>query len=544
MSNLSPEELIFRKLLKLRGLVTDKDIQKFIEPDYQKDSADPFLLADMQKAVNRLLLAHKQGELVYIYGDYDVDGLTASALLRDAFSSMDIKTKTLIPSRFDDGYGISKQGLAKIKDKGAAVVVSVDCGIVSFSEADYAKQLGLDLIITDHHTPDAKLPNAYAIIDAKRKDCKYPFKELAGVGVAFKLVQALQQHLDGLEAGQEKWLLDLVALGTVCDSVPLLGENRMLAHWGLKVIQQTRRPGLRALALVSGQELAKVNEHSLGFVFGPRLNAAGRLNTAELGLKLLTTKDQSLGIDIAKQLNELNEKRQSDQKIIEDMAMEQAERYKDQPVLVLSHPEWSHGIIGIVASRLQEKTKKPVFIMQELGNEAKGSARSTVGFSAVEALRAVSKHIIRGGGHAMAAGFTLETSKIPDFRLAINEYYRSLAPANTKTSSKPKPDLTLSNLDGVNLNLCNLLNKLGPFGVGNPRPIFKLKEGKLDNIRKIGNDLKHIKGNLVDQAGRAVEAIGFSMTESAIDQSNILLNIERNDFNGKTVVQARLISTN
>ncbi|HSW92544.1 MAG TPA: DHH family phosphoesterase, partial [Patescibacteria group bacterium] len=385
---------IFEQILKARGL--DNEAAKlFFEPNYEVRH-DPFLLPDMAAAVSRLVEARERQEHITIYGDYDIDGLTATTVLLDAFSSFGFRfVDAFIPNRFREGYGMTEQAVEEIAAAGATLIVTVDCGSLSEGPIVRAKELGVDVIVTDHHNVAPVQPPAVAVINPKRLlqdyperyeklrlieqadgEPLYPFLDLPGVGVAFKLVQALQTQLDGLEVGQEKWLLDLVALGTVCDVVTLIDENRLHVYWGLKVLAKTRRPGLKALMGVAGAEPAQLTARTLGFGLGPRMNAAGRLETAKYAQDMLLATDGMVALELAQKLDELNIARRKAQDIIYKAALEQAEQYTKDPVLVLSHAEWSHGIIGIVAAKILERYKKPTYVLQELGEESKGSARS------------------------------------------------------------------------------------------------------------------------------------------------------------------------
>ena len=364
---------IFEKILKARGL--DKEAAKlFFEPNYEARH-DPFLLPDMAAAVSRLVEARGRQEHITIYGDYDIDGLTATTVLLDAFSSFGFRfVDAFIPNRFREGYGMTEQAVEEIAATGATLIVTVDCGSLSEGPIVRAKELGIDVIVTDHHNVAPVQPPAVAVINPKRLlqdyperyeklrlieevdgEPLYPFLDLPGVGVAFKLVQALQTQLEGLEVGQEKWLLDLVALGTVCDVVTLVDENRLHVYWGLKVLAKTRRPGLRALMGVAGAEPTQLTARTLGFGLGPRMNAAGRLETAKYAQDMLLASDGMAALELAQKLDELNVARRKAQDIIYKAALEQAEQYQDDPVLVLSHADWSHGIIGIVAAKILER---------------------------------------------------------------------------------------------------------------------------------------------------------------------------------------------
>jgi len=438
---------IFTQLLIARGLTDPSERAAFLAPNYEQSKHDPFLLPDMAAAVERLKVAKEQGERVVIYGDYDIDGLTATAVLLEAFEAFGIKADAFIPNRFVEGYGLNSAAIRTLAEAKADLIVTVDCGSLSHEEIELARHLHVDVIVTDHHSVGETLPPAVAVINPKRTGHDYPFIDLAGVGVAFKLVQALQTELDGLPVGQEKWLLDLVAFGTVCDVVTLVGENRANVFWGLQVMQKTRRQGLKALMAVSGVTPATLNARALGFGLGPRLNAAGRIETARLGLDLLTTKNPHIAMQLAEKLDLLNRERRAEQDRIFAEALEQAEKFADDPVLVLSDPSWSHGIIGIVAAKILERLKKPTFILQEMGEESKGSARSYGDFSAVEGIRASDDHIIKGGGHKLAAGVTLRTEKIADFRTSLNEFYRLKKLENQLAHLDPAADVVVEALD-------------------------------------------------------------------------------------------------
>ena len=336
---------IFEEILKSRGL-SGRARDAFLNPSYDAKH-DPFLLPDMDKAVKRLAKAHKKQEKITIYGDYDIDGLTATTVLLDAFDSFGFEhVDAFIPNRFVEGYGLTVDAVERIAEAGANIIITVDCGSLSTKEIVRANELGVDVIVTDHHNVLEKQPPAVAVINPKRPDHTYPFIDLAGVGVAFKLVQALQTKLDGLPEGQEKWLLDLVALGTVCDVVTLVDENRANVYWGLKVMAKGKRPGLKALMAVASVEPDKINARSLGFGLGPRMNAAGRLETAQHALDMLRATDGMVALEKAQQLDALNLARRADQAKIVKAAVIQAEQYKDDPVLVVSDPDCSTDSIG------------------------------------------------------------------------------------------------------------------------------------------------------------------------------------------------------
>lgn len=537
---------IFDQILKSRGLNNKADIEAFLSPSYDAFQHDPFLLPDMQKAVDRIVQARNKNELVYIYGDYDIDGLTATTILLESLTKFGLHVKAFIPNRFIDGYGLSKQAISDIIGDGAQLIVTVDCGSLSHKEIDVANQRGVDVIVTDHHSVAETMPNAIATINPKRTDHNYPFIDLAGCGVAFKLVQALQTVMDEIPLGQEKWLLDLVAMGTVCDVVTLLDENRANVYWGLKVFAKTRRPGLRALAVVIGLDLDCVSARSLGFGIGPHLNAAGRLKTAQLSLDLLNAKDEIQALEIAQKLHEMNISRRTEQDRIVKEASIQAEQFADDPVLVLSNPTWSHGIIGIVAAKMLEKFRKPTFVLQEMGEESKGSARSYGDFSAVESINASDQWLAKGGGHKLAAGVTLRTKDIANFRHSINEFYRSLNLQNQTRHLMPVADVELQTLEHFSIDLIEDLNRLEPFGHGNPEPIFCVRGAYVKERRTMGGEGQHLKLHVVDDAGRMFALIGFNQSAQVDalpgDIVDVWLHLIKNEWRGNLSIEGRLLS--
>lgn len=506
---------------------------------------DPFLLPDMTVAVERITRAKERHELIYIYGDYDIDGLTATTILLEAFAKFGLRREAFIPNRFTDGYGLNKDAMRALKEKGAQLIVTVDCGSLSHAEVTLANELGMDVIVTDHHSVAETMPPAVATINPKRTDHAYPFKDLAGCGVAFKLVQALQTRLDGMPDGHEKLLLDLVAFGTVCDVVTLLDENRANVFCGLEVMRQMRRPAFRALSAVTATQPAKINARTLGFVFGPRLNAAGRLETAQYSLDLLTATDPLQAFDLAQKLDTMNVQRRADQDRIFKAAILQAEQFTDDPVLVLSGKGWSHGIIGIVAAKLLEKYHKPAFVLEEMGEEAKGSARSFGDFSAIEAIRAAEQWLIKGGGHKMAAGVTLKTEHICNFRQAVNDYYRAQGFVDQLQRLEPVADAVVADVKELNHNLLTFLKTLEPFGHGNPEPVFRLARAVVQKRQQLGKDGSHLKLEVSDAKGNRWGLIGFGMAERYMhdvgDEVAVWFTLLENEWRGVVKLEGQLL---
>ena len=534
---------LFDRILAARGLnASSKD--KFLSPVYES-SADPFLLPDMERAVERIIAARKNQNKITIYGDYDIDGLTATTLMINALKSFGFEyVNSVIPSRFSDGYGLSIDAINKIAADGTNLIITVDCGSLSELEIARANELKIDVIVTDHHTAADKQPPAVAVINPKRSDNIYPFVDLAGVGVAFKLVQALQLKFDGLEKGQEKWLLDLVALGTVCDVVSLTGENRTNVYWGLKVLSQTRRPGLKALMAVAGIDTKNVNARSLGFRLGPRMNAAGRLETAQYALDMLLAEDPMDALGKAEYLDMLNINRRSDQNKIFKEACVQAEKYKKDSVLVLSGVGWNHGIVGIVASKILEKYKKPVFVLEEIDDITKGSARSYGDFSVVEAINANRQLLNSGGGHKLAAGISLATDNVDEFRRKINEFYKTQSFRDQQNLLLPHEDTT-AELFEVTEEVVQQIGQLEPFGNGNPQPILKTCNLLVKNVRAMGSDGQHIKIELSDKSGIIMNMLAFNAPDHFKVEIGTKINVwyhpNINEWQGRRSVEGQLL---
>lgn len=533
-------------VLTARGLTDTKVRQAFLHPDYETTRHDPFLLPDMEKAVERLIIAQKNKQDVVIYGDYDIDGLTASTLLLESFTAFGIKARVFIPNRFIEGYGLSSKAIETLASEGAQLIVTVDCGSLSHKEIARSNELGVDVIVTDHHSVAETMPDAVATINPKRPDHNYPFIDLAGVGVAFKLVQALQTKLEGLEPGQEKWLLDLVALGTVCDVVSLTDENRTNVYWGLEVMRKTRRPGIKLLMAVARVEPNKLVARSLGFGLGPRLNAAGRLETAQLALDLLTTTDNTKAYELAELLDSMNKERRVEQDRIFKDAKKQADTMVSNNVLIVSDPTWSHGIIGIVAAKLLETYYKPTFVLQEMEDgTAKGSARSFGDFSAVEAIRATETLLIKGGGHKLAAGVTLEISNIQPWRQAVNDYYHEQGFIDQMRHLDVRSDITLPDFSKCTDGNVTALSQLEPYGNGNPEAVFEFPKLTVMNRRLMGAENQHVKYRFADANGQMMEMIAFNkadkFTAEVGEDVSVWCELGINEWNSRRNVEGRLL---
>lgn len=530
---------LFVHLLRARGLTPS-----FLNPQYE-DLADPFTLFGMTEAVARIEQAIKKREKIFIYGDYDVDGVTSSTLMEEALKLAGIKPESIeimLPDRFADGYGMSPRLITRAKEQGAKLVITVDCGSRNHAIIDELNELGIDTIVTDHHETEDDLPAAIAVINPHRKDCPTSeLQNLAGVGVAFKLAQALVCK-GIIPSGQEKWLLDLVLLGTVCDSMLLTGENRILGYYGLKVLAKTRRPGLRELIARAG--VRALNSESIGFQIGPRLNSAGRLESANISLDLLRAGSSLAAAPLAAKLEQLNKKRKTEQ---QNAAKEIEERGVSDDPVIIETGRWHEGILGIVAGRLVETYHKPAFVLAETGNGIyKGSGRSFGDFDLAEALNYAKDAIIGGGGHAAAAGVKIEQTKLYAFREQINEYYRSLHLANQEQYFKDHADLDVSDFTDFTLDFLKDLSTLEPFGPGNEEPVFRLKNVQLHNVTRMGADRNHLRLDLRDSHGKYLKLVAFFAPEEWLqldpqhDRIEPLIKLTENDFNGVKSCEARI----
>ncbi len=540
---------LFQELLNLRGFN-----KSFLNPKYE-DLFDPFLLPDMDRAVERILEAGKKSEKVVIYGDYDVDGVTSSVVMREALELAGCEVvEIFLPDRFRDGYGMNMGVISRVKDTGATLLVTVDCGSAN---ADVVKELintNIDVIVTDHHevTDDNfdGLIDEAIFINPKRPDCEHG-KRLAGVGVAFMLAKAVNAKLNNDRCnGQEKWLLDLVAIGTVCDAMELLEENRILAYYGMKVLEKTRRKGLIALMSVAGIDKGKVSTHAIGFQLGPRLNAGGRLQTANLSLRLLESDSMAEAVGIAAKLNELNLQRRR----IQDQALRDiAEGIDENMPIIFARGEWHEGVIGIIAGRLVEEYKKPAMVVTSVESDDDGddfkdeilkmSGRSFGDFSLAKCLEYCKSLLLKGGGHAAACGATLLSQKYDDFIKSATEYYESLELKNQERFLRKQADLELSDLGEINEEFADELVKLEPFGEGNEEPIFKIQVEVFS--KRILKD-RHVALNVRDKKGKIFKMMAFFADEDLkelheLDEIELKFTVMNNEFRGERKIDGKIV---
>lgn len=524
---------LVRQVMAARGYEDEEAARQFLRTDLDL-LKDPFLMKDMDKAVARLEEALEKGEVIAIYGDYDVDGVTSTCLLYDFFQTRGAKPLWYIPRRLEEGYGVSRTGLDWLKAQGAQVIVTVDCGITALDEADYAREIGLTMIVTDHHTCKETLPRAYAVVDPHRDDCEYPFKPLAGVGVALKLAMAMGAKFEDYA--------DLVALGTVADVMPLVDENRSMVYQGLKRLEEyPARPGIEAL-LEAADHHDKITTVTLGYTLAPRINAAGRLGVTEVSMGLLLSSTRAEAAPYAQELCRLNRQRQELEAEILELCEKEMEREENRtsPVILLSGEGWHQGVVGIVASRLAEHYHKCAFIVSfDEKGLGKGSCRSSGGISLVEALAAAEEHLVEFGGHAMAAGFTVTKENLEGLGGALANYV--LTHADAQRASLLHIDVALGDLTDLTERKVEALEMLEPFGAGNPKPIFTLDGGTLVDPARVGAQGKHMRFRVMC-GERTLPAIFFSCPQEGWnffggDRVDVAFSPQINEFRGRRNVQ-------
>lgn len=525
-------------ILVNRNITDKKDIDVFLNPT-RKDFHNPYFMPDMEQAVDRILMAIDKKEKVIIYGDYDVDGITSITVIKKFLKERGLDVGYYIPNRLDEGYGLNKEAVEKIANEGYTLIITVDCGISGIEEIKYAYEKGMEVIVTDHHEPLEELPKCVAVIDCKRKDNKYPFKNLAGCGVVFKLTQAISQKLNLDEKEYLKYL-DIVCVGTISDIVPLVDENRVIAKLGLKLVEQTRNPGLKALLVASGYK--EVNSNTVSFGIAPRINACGRMGKEEEALKLFLTENIVEAGNITDKLNKYNRERQEIEKRIFEEALSKIEKqHLDQNnVIVVGSENWHHGVIGIVASKITELYFKPSILICFEGNEGKGSGRSIPGFDLHEALCESSEYLEKYGGHEMAVGLSLKKENFQKFADKFEEIAKKAHTEEIESVINIDEEITLKD---VNIETVESLKALEPFGEANKLPVFIYKNLKIDSIRALSEG-KHLKLTLKD-GNTIINGIGFNMGKYAeefriSDKIDVLGVLEINSFNGRDTIQINM----
>jgi single-stranded-DNA-specific exonuclease len=534
---------ILKQILFNRGLANYEEARAFLRAVPSFDT-NPFQLTGMEATVDRIIFAIQNNEPIAVYGDYDVDGVTATALLVDALTSAGANVQHYIPNRFDEGYGLNIDALDTLKAEGVKLVITVDCGIRSPDEALHARDIGLDLIISDHHHPDGEnLPEAFAVVNPKQHGDIYPEKYLAGVGIAYKISEALMQKLNGQPAnGSLSDLLDLVALGTVADLAPLIGENRSLVRKGLRQISRTKRQGLHSLANVSKMQIGKVTATNIGFMLGPRLNASGRLESALASFELLTTTDIMRAGQLAQQLDVQNYQRQSLTRTTQERAEQLAQADDPDTFLLFAADEsFNPGVVGLAASRLTEVHYRPSVVAAKGPEETRGSCRSIPEFHITDALDLCKDLLVRHGGHAAAAGFTVRNENLPEFVARLKQIARDqLEDKDLRHTVSADMEVSLPQLS---MEVLDHLEYLEPTGYGNPSAVFASRDVKIKSFRPVGSEGKHLKVTLDDECGGFMDCIGFRMgpMHTALQpRVDVLYNIELNEYNGRKSLQLNL----
>lgn len=537
---------ILEKLLINRGVELEEDIHNFLNPNVTK-MHEPSLLGGMNLAVERIKKALLNQERIIIFGDYDVDGVTGTAILVLGLQELGAQVSYRLPSRTEDGYGLNKKIIDNIQESGATLLITVDTGISCFDEVAYAKEQGIDVIITDHHTIPENIPNADVILHPKLKNSSYPFEELTGAGVAFKLIQGLFKDYYSVNEYPEKFrkYLDLATLGTIADLGALKGENRMIVNEGLKILQDSHWDGLHHLLEICNiNPEEEIETNHVGFRIAPRINAAGRLDSPYYALKLFLSKGE-ISKKFAEKLEKINKERQRlTEEILDEAENIIKKQIKREKILIAYHPNWKSGLVGIIAGRLASNNSMPVIIMEERNDFYIGSARGPEYFNLVEALKSCEKYLENYGGHFQAAGFTLPKENLPSFVHAMQVYAREHL-GNTDTSPNLEIDTELQK-DQISLNLLDQINKVAPFGHKNPRPLFLLKGAYLKDLKKVGQDKTHLLGNLrIDN--NEFNFIGFKLAEKLknqvqeFDRFDIAFHLSKNSYKGNTKLQLQIV---
>ncbi len=533
------------RLLAIRNINTFEQAKTFFRPE-NKDLYDPFLMKDMEAGACRLSAAIRNREKVVIYGDYDVDGTTAVSILYTFLKRFGLDVEYYIPHRFKEGYGINPDGIEFSIQKGANLIVSVDCGITAIEEAKYAKEKGIDLIICDHHTVGDTIPDAVAVLDPKRPDCNYPFDGLSGAGVGFKLVQGTTQKL-GLPADLPEQFLDLVAISIASDIVPIVDENRVLMRRGLELINTEPRVGIKALLNLIDAKPGSVTTSSIVFSIGPRINAAGRMGDATTAVELMIADDAVTASRFASELEAVNKMRKTADMETMNQATEMLENefnIDEMSAMVLHSPDWHLGVIGIVASRLVDAHYRPAIMLSTVEDKIKGSARSIKGFNIYDALKECEDLLEQFGGHEFAAGLTMSRDNLDEFRLRMNEIAY-----NTLLNNDFKPELEISgelDLSRIDMKFWKLLTLFEPFGPGNMRPVFVSHNVCIEGLPSIVGS-GHLKMKVKSENSAVFDAIGFNMHEyeprlrnCKQDRIDVAYVLEENYWNGKRTIQMRL----
>ena len=523
------------KILNVRNITDMTSVKKYFSDEYE-EGYDPFLMHDMQKAVDRINEAIENEEKILVYGDYDADGITSTVLLVETLISMGANVSSYIPNRFEEGYGPNKEAFTKIIDSGITLIITVDNGIAGVEEVDLANELGCDVIVTDHHKIQDTIPNAYAIIHPEHPEGNYPFKKLAGVGVAFKLAHALLEIFPD-------FLLDLVAIGTIADMVSITDENRIFVKQGLELINEDPRIGLKMLLELSGID-TKIDEQTVGFYIAPKLNSIGRMDSAKLGLTFLMAEEPVTARALAEQIEQYNiQRKQVTEDIVKDVISKIENSEKKQKNVIMVSGEYHEGVLGIVASNIVEKYQKPVFIMNEKEGVLKGSARSIFDFNIYVAMNKISDLFLAFGGHTLAAGFSFEKSNFEKIEEFLDNEFEEFKQNNDLKANK-NIDIVTS-LEDISYQFLNSLDALKPYGMDFEKPTVLIENAMVLNKAYFGSEKQYLRLTIADEVGN-LDCITFkdSVTFDKVEKNDIIdlvCNIDKNNFNGRTKLQAHII---
>ena len=555
--NLKSYPEILRHLLFYRGIENGDDAERFLNPDYDSGTHDPFLMKDMDKAVERILKAIERNEKIIIYSDYDADGIPGAVVLHDFFKKIGFNNfENYIPHRHEEGFGLNMEAVEEFGKSGAKLLITIDCGIADVKEVEGLNEFGIDVIITDHHELGEKIPPAYAILNSKQNDCPYPEKILCGAGVIFKLIQALISKKNSdwqLKEGMEKWFLDMVGLATLSDMVPLVGENRVFAYYGLKVLRKSPRVGLMKLLRKIKIEQRNITEDDIGFTISPRINAASRMDAPMDAFKLLATSDETLADELSSHLNKINDERKglvaSMVKEMKHIISSRTESAEKKEAIVMGNPKWRPSLLGLAANTLMQENFCPVFLWGREGeNILKGSCRSPGNVSLINLMKSLPEGILSGyGGHSMSGGFSVSYEKI---HLLEEEIISALKKIKIDGDDSPQEifiDKKLS-IDEVNWETYNALEKLAPFGAGNPKPLFLFEKIKIAGMKNFGKEKNHLEISFRKEDGKNVSAIGFFMTggEWGIElkegeKINLVATMEKSTFRNFPELRLRIV---
>ncbi len=548
---LSSYHPLLRKLLYYRGHNTPTLAEKFLNPDYELDLHNPFLLKGMERAVSRILEAIEKDQKILIYSDYDADGIPGGVMLRDFFEKIGFKNAdNYIPHRHDEGYGLHLSAVETFKENGIELLITIDCGITDIEQVKRAQELGIDVIVTDHHEPGEVLPPAYAIVNPKQKDCTYPEKILCGSGVAFKLIQGiLEKNRFDLKEGHEKWLLDLVGMATLSDMVPLVGENRALAHYGLRVLRKSPRPGLQQIWKKLGVDQRYITEDDIGFSLAPRINAASRMGKPDDAFRLLKTSDLVEAGVASEHLDKINDERKG---VVASLVKEIKKHIRERElsdelpkVLVLGNPEWKPSLLGLAANSVLDDFPHPIFLWGRNGDSLlKGSCRSEGLTDMVLLMETVKEAFVQFGGHKMAGGFEVSSEKIHTLEAVLNEAFASLPEASALEPVFVDGEVSVNDIDW---DMYRHIERLAPFGIGNPKPIFSITNAEIKEVKQFGKEKNHMEISF-DRKGKPLKAISFftkpekySTVPENGKKVNVLATLEKSTFRSYPELRLRIV---